>query len=486
MSSKRDPEAAGARRWPIWRGPTSIALRITLWYVLSAVAIVSAATGTLYWAMATNLNQEDRRILTNNLDNLRLLLKPQHGSGFLTEPTAPDASPADTQIYIRVLDRNGRLLVETPGMTQEIPPPSAETLETLPTGPPETRDIATRSKRSFKILTTRAPADARSPDAQYVQVAMDRGAEEKTLRRYRERLYLILVLAVVLSSLVGYAIARSAMRPVGGISKTAERIRSTTLHERIDTADLPTELLGLSSTFNHMLDRLQGSFDRISQFSDDVAHELRTPVNNLRGEIEVALTRARSNEDYRDILGSSLEECARISRIIESLLFLARADNAVGQLDVEEVNVRDEIASVKDFFEPSAAKKGIDFELGAPPALTARVDRTLFRQALSNLVSNAITHTDRGGRLRIKAQASKGALAVAVSDTGSGIPPADLPRVFERFYRVDKARTGSQHNVGLGLAVVRSIVVRHGGHVEIDSHLGEGTTVTMEFPRSCA
>ncbi len=431
-----------------------------------------------------NLSQEDRRVLTDNLKNLRLVLRANGTPGGPFEPEERNNASADTQLYVRVLDRNAKPLIETPGMAQEILPPSVETLDTLPTGPPEIREIETRSKRPFTILTARAPADASNPDALYLQVAMDRGAEEKTLRRYRERFYLILAVAVVLSSLIGYAIARSAMRPVDGISRMAERIRSSTLHERIETARLPAELLGLSATFNHMLDRLQNSFDRISQFSDDVAHELRTPVNNLRGEIEVALTRARSNDDYRDILGSSLEECGRISRIIESLLFLARADNAVGQLNVEPINVHDEIASVKDFFEPSAAEKGLCFELVVPPALNARVDRTLFRQALSNLVSNAITHTDRGGLLRVTAQTSNSALVVGVSDTGDGIPPDDLPRVFERFYRVDKARSGSQHNVGLGLAVVKSIVVRHRGRVEIDSRLGKGTTVTMTFP-SC-
>ena len=490
MSSKYGPDIVAARGWRVWRRPTSIALRITIWYVLSAVAIVSAATGSLYWSMAANLDQEDHRILTDNLENLRLLLKAsprQRSTGPSAEPGSPNDSLDRPQVYVRVIDRDGRTVVETPGMAEEIPPPSGSTLADLSVVQPETREIQTRSNWPFKVLTARLSADTNgATGAQYLQVAMNRGAEEEILGHYRERLYLVLAFAVVLSSLVGYGISRSAMRPVDGISRTAERIRSTTLFERIDTARLPTELLGLSSTFNHMLDRLQGSFDRISQFSDDVAHELRTPVNNLRGEIEVALTRARSNDDYRDILGSCLEECARISRIIESLLFLARAENAVGQLNLDQVDVRDEIAAVKDFYEPSAAENGIGFEICAPAKLEIPVDRTLFRQALSNLVSNGITYTDRGGRLQVAAQASETAVSIIVSDTGRGIPSDQLPRVFERFYRVDKARAGSQQNVGLGLAVVRSIVTRHGGRVNIESRVGEGTTVTMEFPKANA
>ena len=273
------------------------------------------------------------------------------------------------------------------------------------------------------------------------------------------------------------------MRPIESIGRTAERIRSTTLHERIGMVGLPAELSGLARTFNTMLDRLQDSFARISQFSDDVAHELRTPINNLRGEIEVALTKARSSEDYRELLGSCLEECARISRVIQSLLFLARAENTPEPLQRENIDVGKELAAVQEFYEAAAAEAGVDLRAPVTDDLWAPLDRTLFQQAVGNLVSNAITHTPKDGTVQITACGDQSWLKVSVMDTGCGIAPEHLPHVLDRFYRVDRARSGSRHNVGLGLAVVKSIVERHSGTIEIDSELERGTQATLLFPR---
>ena len=271
------------------------------------------------------------------------------------------------------------------------------------------------------------------------------------------------------------------MRPIESISHTAERIRSTTLHERIDTSGLPAELLGLAKTFNTMLDRLQESFARISQFSDDVAHELRTPIHNLQSEIEVALRKARSSEDYRDVLGSCLEEGRRISRVIQSLLFLARADNTPELLQRENVDISKELATVQEFYEAAASEAGVNLRIAAPSGLSASLERTLFQQAIGNLVSNAIAHTPRGGSVRVTACEDGQWLKVSVTDTGCGIAPEHLPYVLDRFYRVDRARSGSRQNVGLGLAVVKSIVERHGGSMGIESKPGEGTCVSLQF-----
>jgi two-component system heavy metal sensor histidine kinase CusS len=280
---------------------------------------------------------------------------------------------------------------------------------------------------------------------------------------------------------MGYSIMRRGMRPIEAMARTVERIHSRRLSERIATADLPSELARLAHTFNEMLDRLEGSFGRISQFSDNVAHELRTPINNLQSEIEVALSRGRTGDDYREVLASCLEECNRITRIVQGLLFLAREESSSSPILLEELDIPSELEAVKDFYEGLAADAGLHIEVDAPGALCARLDRTLLRQAISNLVSNAIEHTARGGLVRIRASRESAGIRVAVADTGEGIPAEHLPRVFERFYRVDGARSLSQRNVGLGLAIVKSIVARHGGQIGIESRPGVGTTVTIDF-----
>jgi two-component system heavy metal sensor histidine kinase CusS len=245
---------------------------------------------------------------------------------------------------------------------------------------------------------------------------------------------------------------------------------------------LPAELRPLASTFNEMLDRLEESFTRLSRFSADIAHELRTPVNNLRGEVEVALTKLRSVEEYRDVLGSCLEEFGRLSQLIESLLFLARSENAQTALSKGPVDVREELTKVHEFYEAAAAEAGVTLSVAAQEPVTACLNRTLFQRAVGNLVANALAYTPSGGNVSLSATREGDAVRVTVSDSGQGIPPEDLARVFDRFYRVDRARSSASGGSGLGLAIVKGIVLLHGGKTDITSELGRGTRVSLVFP----
>ncbi|MDE1902970.1 MAG: heavy metal sensor histidine kinase [Alphaproteobacteria bacterium] len=459
---------------------------MTAWYALSAFALILVATGLLYWVLVDSMYHEDLRDLADNLNNARLLLSASP-TGQMANTPAPRPSWAPTQqpeIYLRVLDSAGRVLTQTPGLSSELPPPSPGELAAIHSPQGASRETTSLAGGPFLALVVPIPGPHASDPPQYLEVAMDRAHDEYLLAHYRERLYLVLGVSLVLCSITGYLIARSGMRPIESISRTAARIRATTLHERIDTAGLPAEIRGLAKTFNGMLDRLQQSFRHVSQFSDDVAHELRTPINNLRGEIEVALSKARSNEDYRDILGSCLEECARISRVIKTLLFLARSDTESDALQRESVDVGEALTKVGVFYEAAAAEASVALCVAGATGIRAALDRTLFQQAIGNLVSNAIAHTPKGGTVDLAVRAIDGSLTVTVSDTGCGIAAEHLPRVFERFYRVDRARCGSEQNAGLGLAVVKSIVSRHGGEVAIDSAVGRGTRVTLRLPLS--
>lgn len=465
------------------RSGWSIALTMTLWYALFSFGVMAVAAGILYWTLVQSMYEEDVRDLADNLNNARLLLRVAPADWILHPPDrrpswAPRGQP---EIYLRVLDTRGRILTETPGMSHEIPPPGATALAGLSADEGVRRALVSGSGQPFLTLVVRVPGASATDPPQFLEVAMDREHDETLLAHYRERLWLVFGLALVLCVAAGYLIARGGMRPIQEISHTAARIRSTTLDERIATRGLPVELRKLAETFNSMLDRLEQSFTHISQFSDDVAHELRTPVNNLRGEIEVALGKARSGDAYRETLGSCLEECTRISRLIETLLFLARSDTSTSPLEREEINVSRELATVEAFYGAAAGDAGIAMHTTAAD-VKARVNRTLFQQAIGNLVSNAIAHTPAGGSITIAAHETGEGLAVTVEDTGCGIAPEHLPRVFERFYRVDRTHAGSTASVGLGLAVVKSIAARHGGAVEIASDSGHGTKVKLTFP----
>jgi len=319
-----------------------------------------------------------------------------------------------------------------------------------------------------------------------IQAALNRDREEGLLAEYRKRLWAILSAALVACTLVGYWIARFGIRPVHRMAEKAGTIGSETLHERIESSRFPSELSTLAETFNQMLDRLEGSFDRLSRFSADIAHELRTPINNLRGEIEVALGRDRPAGEYAEVLGSCLEECGRLSRIIESLLFLARAESPEAQVRKERLDVKRELEAVKEFFEATAEEKEVKLTASTEDAVGADLDRVLFQQALGNLVENALTHTSPGGTVTIHAGREGDALRVEVADTGSGIPPGHLPHLFDRFYRVDRSRSAASGGVGLGLALVKSIATLHGGTVEVMSEVGVGTRVSIRVPLEAA
>jgi two-component system heavy metal sensor histidine kinase CusS len=307
------------------------------------------------------------------------------------------------------------------------------------------------------------------------------------LARYRHRFWLILLGTLAIFPLVGYQIARRGIRPVREMGATARHISSTNLHERIHPEGYPSELASLAATFNKMLDGLEESFERISRFSADIAHDLRTPVNNIRGEAEVALARARTVDEYREVLGSCLEEAVRLSDLIGDLLFLARAESPLAHLHRENVNVGELLSGIREYYEAPAADRGVSLSTMVPnEPVIAQLDRTLLQRAVGNLVSNALAHTPPGKCVVLGTSIEPAAVRIEVSDAGVGIPPEALSRVFDRFFRVDESRSQASGGTGLGLAIVQSIMLLHGGNVEIASKVGQGTQVTLRVPLSPA
>src|ERR1051326_5632041 len=216
-----------------------------------------------------------------------------------------------------------------------------------------------------------------------VQIAIDVSQEESLLARYRQRFWVILLATLAIFPLIGYQIARRSIRPVREVATTARHISSTNLHERIHSEGYPSELASLADTFNTMLDGLEESFDRISRFSADIAHDLRTPVNNIRGEAEVALARARTVEEYREVLGSCLEEAVRLSDLIGDLLFLARAESPLASLHRESINVGELLTGIREYYEAPAADRGVSLSTAVPSEpMIAQLDRSLLQRAV--------------------------------------------------------------------------------------------------------
>jgi two-component system, OmpR family, heavy metal sensor histidine kinase CusS len=482
MSSKPSRSA-----WAALPPRRTLAFRLSAAYSLAGLMLVILATASLYIVLRTELDRSTELFLADKLHVLRTMLRerPDDEDALREEIELESEARRYQQFYIRLLDNHGVPIMTTPGMAGQL---DLAELASRTRGRYE-RSIAMagRHGQPFRITSATVAVGTPSTHSDTVQIAIDVSQEEELLARYRLWFWGILLATSVLFPLVGYRIARHGIRPVEEIAATARRITSTNLRERIGSEGYPSELASLAGTFNEMLERLEESFERISRFTTDIAHDLRTPVNNIRGEAEVALARSRTVDEYRDVVESSLEEAVRLSELIGDLLFLARAESPLTELHREKTNIGELLTTVRDYYEASATDAGISLvvsDMAGP--LNAELDRSLMLRAVSNLVSNSIAHTPAGGHVTLAAADENAAIRIEVSDTGAGIPAEALPRVFDRFYRVDPSRSKTSGGTGLGLAIVQSILKLHGGSAEITSQLGRGTRVMLRMPAPAA
>ena len=460
----------------------TLAFRLSAAYSLAGLILVILATASLYIVLRTELNRSTELFLADKLHVLQTMLRerPDDGEALNEEIELESQARRYQQFYIRLLDERGVPIMTTSGMTEQL---DLAELASRTRGHSE-RPIAMvgRHGKPFRVTSASVAVGTPPTHNDTVQIAIDVSQEDDLLARYRFWFWGILLMTSVLFPLVGFRIARDGIRPVEEIAAIARRITSTSLRERIESEGYPSELASLAGTFNEMLERLEESFERISRFTADIAHDLRTPVNNIRGEAEVALARPRTADEYRDVLESSLEESVRLSELIGDLLFLARAESPFTELHRETVNIGELLTTVHDYYEASASDAGISLVNDGTEPLSAELDRSLMLRVMSNLISNAIAHTPPGGTVTLAAKNEDAAIRIEVSDTGVGIPVEALPRVFDRFFRVDPSRSKASGGTGLGLAIVLSILTLHGGSAEITSQLGRGTRVTLRMP----
>lgn len=478
MSLKPNPSSPSTS--PLRR---TLAFRLTAAYSLSGLLLLLLGTASLYIVLRTELDRSTELFLADKVHVLRTMLRerPDDSDAFQEEIELESAARRYQQFYIRLLDQHGVPILTTRGMREQLD--LAELANRTRDRSAHSIAMVGRAGKPFRVESAAAEVGNPPTHTDTIQIAIDNSQEEELLARYRLWFWAVLLAASILFPLVGYRIARHAIRPVEEIAATARGITSSNLRKRIRAEGYPSELASLAGTFNEMLDRLEESFDRISRFSADIAHDLRTPVHNIRGEAEVALARARTVDEYREVLESSLEESVRLSELIGDLLFLARAESPLSEVRRAPVDVCELLATVRDYYEASAANARISLVAEeAPELVTAAVDRSLMLRAVSNLVSNAIAHTPAGGRVTLTAKDEGAAIRIEVSDTGSGIPREALPRVFDRFFRVDPSRSKSSGGTGLGLAIVQSIMTLHGGSTEITSELSRGTCVRLCIP----
>jgi two-component system, OmpR family, heavy metal sensor histidine kinase CusS len=454
--------------------PRSIATQLVLLFTLCAALLLSCSLGLFYWIVVKHATEEDTAALVDKVYAVQADLKQPDGLNALSRELN-SAIPGKPIVYwVRIMGPEQKLVAETPGMENLLP----SKLFASPQ-PPGLFRLSTLNFRTgaylFTLISVSDVVDGRS---YIVQLAQDRSEDDRFRRQFRTLFGLVLGLGVIAATGIAVSVTRRGLRPLAEMRRSLERVQPAHLSERIKPDQWPRELQPMAVSFDAMLARLEDSFTRLSQFSADLAHELRTPIGNMLGEAQVALTRQRSANEYRAVIESAATECERLSGIIDNLLFLARAESAEQQISRSAFDARAAVEKIVSFYQTLAEDRHVEIACTGEAEIFA--DPILFNRAIGNLIDNALRFTPDNGRIRIAIRDGEKRVEISVSDNGSGIAPEHVPRVFDRFYRADPSRSSA--GTGLGLSLIKSIAHLHGGSVSIESQPNRGTTVTLTFP----
>ena len=457
----------------------SIRVRLTLWYVILLAVILAAFSAGVYIAL--------RHTLYNNLDGSL----ERNATAFLdiiqyddNRPTLPIRFPSDDpregEHFVRVFDTSGGLTFDNSSEIGDVPV-DAHAVEAALIGRPTVRAV-TAAGDPMRVKTLPIVRDGQVSGVIEVGLAADDASD--TLARFLLIIGAAYPLTLGLASLGGVFLAGRALSPVDKVTRLARHVSAEDLSQRLNL-QLPDDEVGrLARTFDEMIARLDDAFRRQRDFIADASHELRTPLTIMKGQIDVSLQKEREPRDYMQVLRAVNEEVDRLIRLAGSLLTLTRADAGQIPLVLEPVSVSDVVTSALEQVRPLAGQRGIELRLLPQTDATIQADEDLLLQLLLNLLDNAIKYTPAGGQVTAGWGSNSEQVDLWVGDTGPGIPGEHLPHLFDRFYRVDRARSRAEGGVGLGLAISRWIAEAHGGSISVESAQGEGSTFTVLVPVS--
>jgi len=435
----------------------SITTRLVAMFALGALITFSLIGAALYGVLERELTRHQDDDLNTNLQNMRYSIERfgdlDHWPRMRTKMDT--ISPSDGSVRFWVLSDDprfqyGKGLDEMERVNQG---EAGHGMLTMPI-----------SGHTYRTLSMRIGAFADRPPVRLI-VGVDTAPFEHTLRAFLVALTLLTLGAVALVMVLGWWIARIGLGPLQRLSAEARALRPKTLSQRLQVEHLPVELEDLTVAFNGALGRLEDAYQQLEGFNADVAHELRTPLANMIGGTQVALSRPRTAAEFEETLQSNLEELERLRSIVNDMLFLARADQGEAATGLTAADVAHEIEMTIEFFEPLLDETGTTVAIEGELRAQATMNIALFRRALSNLLQNAIEHSGAGARLVVTITQRAGAIWIAVANPGATIAAPHLPRLFDRFYRVDSSRhdPGAVHGHGLGLAIVKAVASMHGG-----------------------
>jgi len=460
------------------RATASMSLRLVVLFGLLALVLFTAVGSYLSQSLHMQLEARDDEELAGKCRSINHLV--EHAASLedilARRHLVLDTLSGHDQLLVRIARADGSTLLESHDPTRTAPGMDLSTIkirswdhiETLRMG-----DLRARYMASMPVT--------RSGEKAIVLVVRTASDRMLLLADYRADVWGAAAIGTLLATLLSYFLVRSGLRPLRMMAAQTRAISAHKLDTRLDLQAAPRELHEIVQSFNDMLDRLHRSFQQLSQFSADLAHDVRTPLNNLMVQTQVALGKPRSLDEYQALLSSNIEEYERLSRMMESMLFLARADNAHVVLQIQPLDVAEELNRIAEYFEGIAEEAQVRIAVAGSGILHA--DATLLRRAVGNLVANAIRYTPPQGVISLEATVVAGATLIGVANPGPGIPPDQIERIFDRFYRADPSRSSASGSSGLGLAIVRTIMALHGGAASASSEAGKRTVFTLRFPQ---
>jgi two-component system heavy metal sensor histidine kinase CusS len=447
--------------------PRALSVRLALMFAVVSALLLGAIGFYLYQSLQREIAWRDDQALLGRLERMQALLDDSESIEALrSRPQLYENMLGNRDSLLWIVDAAGQRLIE-------INPPALP----LPNLPPVPQATLGDSLNGEPLRL--AWLDVTRGDRRLTLIAGKLLSErEQMLATYRLKLWLALCVGALLAFGLGWLVSQRGLRPVRQLAMRAAAIDVQHLYLRLDEFNDVSELQALSHALNQMLARLEDGFAQLSRFSEDLAHEMRTPLSNLMGHTQQTLARSRPVDDYQNLLVSNLEEYERLARMIDSMLFLARTEQANASINRETVDLQELAEQLCEYFEGTAQECSMELVNQASGTLIA--DPQLLRRALANLLANALRYGAPGSAVTISSQMRDGECEISVHNCGEPIAAEHLPRLFERFYRCDPSRNQPDDSGGLGLAIVRSIMLAHGGQVSVESNEA-GTRFSLLF-----
>jgi two-component system, OmpR family, sensor kinase len=457
-------------------------VRLTLWYGSALAMVLITFSVVLYVLTARNLRDDVDQSLEETATAAVRSLQERGFLPLIDEEELLSQFPELARIdkFFQIFSPSGTITIRSPNIRQHEVPLSRTALEATLNGQTILESAKYPHEPPLRLISV--PIIHRDNLLYIVQVGTSMESIEDTLRRFLILLVVAMPIALAVSLAAGWFLAGRALRPVDAITLAAQRIAAGDLSQRLTMPTAPDEIGRLAGTFNNMIGRLDTSFRQIRQFTSDASHELRTPLTVMKGETELVLRRPRALEDYQAVLESNLEEIDRMTRIVEELLFLSRADMGEVKMESKPVLLETLVEDIHRQAPLLGQDRNIEVVLGTVMPALVQGDELRLRELLLNLVENAIKYSHPGGKVEIGLATVGQEAILSVTDQGIGIGPEDHTKIFNRFFRTDGARNHTKKGTGLGLAICAWIVEFHKGRISVKSDVGQGSTFTVTLP----